>query len=169
MHPTTRAMIRWRAQHVAPAAAELQRGEHTWRFEHLDRYDLYDGRTQVKPTPTPSPRRVMLATHALIDIPAVHTAPFEAGGHTLRLTTTAYQKAHRIIRSRHLFDVWQRYVWTPEPPTVFRRHARDGIITAQDHMLWPGLREAFEVWGFVVSEAELERSLLDELWGNVLA
>lgn len=155
LSPQTRNVIRWRGQHLATAARALQRAELGWEWADVPRYDLYDGRTTIKATPTPSPRRMMFASHHRVWIPPANTQPFQVGLHPIDLTPGMLEDAIVRMRTRAALEAWRTYVWTAFPPTVYRAHRRDGIVPSDEARFATELRIAVGILGWIATRHEL--------------
>lgn len=135
-------LARWRGQHIARALRDTERGGRPWIGAWIERYAVYDGRTQQASTPTPSPRTILIASHQHVDVPQAATGPVTIGQHRITVSHAAYQDALRAFPAMGVAVAWWAYVATPHPPTIFYANSRDGIAPGPDTLdpTWRHLR-----------------------------
>jgi len=156
IHPYTRALIRWRGQHLALACRLLRHGEEDWTWTAIDRYPVYDGRTNEDPKPSASPRRVLVPSHYRVEIPGLVSETVTFAPDHVDLTPRMLDRARRIMRHAGLLPAWEAYLTTPHPPTIFQKHPRDGVTPSQQTRGNPELRDAAAVMGILGSEQLIE-------------
>lgn len=154
LHPYTRNLIRWRAQHLASAARQLERGELSWEWTLIPRYTVYDGRTTQKATPSASPRLVPFRDKKPVGIPPARTLPFEVSWHVLVLTPALLGEALELMRFEGAHDAWLAFVSAPHPPTIFRAHKRDGIVPTDEVRFNGSLKTAAGILGWLATRRE---------------
>lgn len=159
LHPYTRNLIRWRAQHLAAAARQLHNGELAWEYTTIPRYPIYDSRTVENPRPSASPRLVPFKDKKPVAVPAARTVPFEIHFHVLILTPGMLSEALELMDVEGVLDAWFAYLGSPHPPTIYRAHSRDGIVPTDEVRFNGSLRTAVGVLGWIATRRE-------ELGGN---
>lgn len=159
LHPYTRHLIRWRAQHLATTARALHQGQERWETTKLPRYLLYDGRTNEHPTPSASPRIRVIPSHHRVWIPPAHTNPFTCGLHHIDLTPFLLADAEDRMSREGAIDAWEAFLNNPHPPVIFRPHARDGIVPSDEVRFNGSLKTAVGIIARIATHR-------DELGGN---